>query len=320
MILLCWSLLAAAEPTADDHLRRGVELRKTGQDPAALEEFRLAYAPAHAPRAAAQMAFAEQALGRWVAAEAHLREALSATSDAWISAHKTELSEALATMGNHLGWVEILGGVPGAQLLLGDAVLATLPMSGPARVEVGTYPIEVRAAGYYPVIKPLTVTPGSLSRLEIALRPLAPPEAPPSAAPPPSSSPLGSAPPPLAASSLSSRSRSLGYSLLGLSVAGVVVGVAALIERNGAANRYNDDPSCPGTNAPSQPEGCQGRISIVHRWGWTAGIGFTGGGLAALGAGLLFWRTGSAAASAGDHSQGCSTGPGAIGLACAWLF
>src|SRR5688572_1092503 len=52
---------------------RGVEQRKAGDDRAALELFRRAFELNGSGQALAQMALAEQALGRWLDAHQHLR-------------------------------------------------------------------------------------------------------------------------------------------------------------------------------------------------------------------------------------------------------
>src|SRR5262245_7061850 len=59
-------------------IKSGVSLREQGKDEAALREFQRAHELSRAPRALAQIALAEQALGRWIDAEAHLEEALTA--------------------------------------------------------------------------------------------------------------------------------------------------------------------------------------------------------------------------------------------------
>lgn len=69
---------AQTATSVDDLIHHGVELRRHGDDSGALLEFRRAYEAGHSPRAAAQMGWAEQALGRWLEADAHLREAMLA--------------------------------------------------------------------------------------------------------------------------------------------------------------------------------------------------------------------------------------------------
>src|SRR5687767_13732162 len=79
-------------------IKRGVELRRQGEDQAALREFQRAHALAPTPRAAAQIGLAEQALERWTDAEAHLNEALRARNDPWIRKNRAVLEESLRTV------------------------------------------------------------------------------------------------------------------------------------------------------------------------------------------------------------------------------
>jgi hypothetical protein len=74
---------AAPGHDADDEdaiIHHALELRRSGDDRAALKELERAYEIAHSPRAAAQLGFAEQALGLWPEAEGHV-EALRADDD-----------------------------------------------------------------------------------------------------------------------------------------------------------------------------------------------------------------------------------------------
>src|SRR5437868_2010830 len=74
---------SARADAADEWVERGIELRRTRNDAEALEYFRRAYEIRPTPRTRVQMALAEQALGRWIEAEADLVEALRAQGDAW---------------------------------------------------------------------------------------------------------------------------------------------------------------------------------------------------------------------------------------------
>ena len=86
----------ASEPTEDELIRQGVERRRHQDDDAALELFRRAYALHKSPTAAAQMGLAEMALGRWPEADAHLMEALAASSNTWVKKNMGTLNKALA--------------------------------------------------------------------------------------------------------------------------------------------------------------------------------------------------------------------------------
>jgi len=65
----CRVLAASAATEADAALKRGIDLRRRGDDAQALAEFQRAYAWYRSARALAQIGFAEQGLGRWHDAE-----------------------------------------------------------------------------------------------------------------------------------------------------------------------------------------------------------------------------------------------------------
>jgi hypothetical protein len=76
--LVCAFLIGSRPALAQDAdvlIKPGVELRREGKDQVALEEFRPAFDVAPTPRALAQIALAEEALGRWIDAEAHIGKA-----------------------------------------------------------------------------------------------------------------------------------------------------------------------------------------------------------------------------------------------------
>lgn len=73
--------------SAETLIDEGVQLREQGRDAGALERFQRAYAESRSARALAQVALAEQALGRWVDANAHLTEALAMGGE-WIETHR----------------------------------------------------------------------------------------------------------------------------------------------------------------------------------------------------------------------------------------
>jgi tetratricopeptide (TPR) repeat protein len=228
-ILLALSGAARADSDdAEDLLRQGVELRKQGKDADALERFRKAHALTSAPRARAQMGLAEQALGRWLDAEAHLREALAAGDDPWIVKNRSALEEALALVEKRLGWVLVTADAPGAELWIDGDRRASLPLAAPLRVVAGTGVVEVRAEGYETIRRSVEVLPGGTSREAFVLtrtRAALPVVA---AAPPPAARP----------------SLVLPLSLLG--VGGALVGAGAIAHVVGLNNAavYNDDSQC----------------------------------------------------------------------------
>ncbi len=150
-------------------LRRGFELREKGSDEAALAEFQRAYDLKKGARARAQMALAEQALGRWIDAEAHLAEALQRTGDPWIVRNRTLLDQALGEIRQHIGSLELSGGTPGAEVRVNGRVAGKMPLGRPLRVEAGSVSLEVRSAGFLPVIRTINVPANGLAREPITL-------------------------------------------------------------------------------------------------------------------------------------------------------
>jgi serine/threonine-protein kinase len=92
---------AALDPTA--LVARGNQLRRAGNDHAALALMQKAYELARTPKHAIQVGLAEAALDRWADAERHLREGLKAKDDPWITRHRTTLEETLEHVNGKLG-------------------------------------------------------------------------------------------------------------------------------------------------------------------------------------------------------------------------
>jgi PEGA domain len=162
----------AQSPDTDTLMKDGLALRRQRRDAEALADFRKVYAIRATPRALAQIALAEQALGLWVDAEAHLRSALQATDDGWIEPHRQVLAAGLADIQSHLGKLEVDADVPGAELWVNGKRAASLPVPQALRVEAGSVVIEVRAAGYAPARRHTSVEAGESAHETIHLVPL----------------------------------------------------------------------------------------------------------------------------------------------------
>jgi serine/threonine-protein kinase len=173
----CWvgsgsRSVRAAEPGADEQgeaerLRLGVTLREQGKDLEALDVFRQVFERGKAPKARAQMGLAEQALGRWVDAEAHLEEALAATGDPWISGNRGTLEQALGVIRDRLGSLEVLCEVPAAaaaEVVVDGQTRGKLPLERPLRVVAGTVMVQVQGKGFAAVHRHVTVLAGQLGR------------------------------------------------------------------------------------------------------------------------------------------------------------
>jgi hypothetical protein len=242
---LFMTLIASAPSGGEDAealMKRGVELRRTGQDLEALELFERANHVSPSPRALAQIGMAEQALGRWPEAAAHIEQAVASPKDPWIAKNRAALDESLATIALHLGALEILGSPSGAEVVLDGRVVTRLPMAQPLRVAAGTVPVEVRAKGYLPLVRTVSVVPGQLTRESVTLQavPVALDASPPSPSLPPSQQDRGPASAAhLAAPSSRSAIRTTAWVTLGVGTASAVVGAVSLIVRETDATNYN---------------------------------------------------------------------------------
>ncbi len=158
--------------TAECHVERGLAARTQGDDAAATQHFEAALALERTPRILAQLALAEQALGRWIDAEAHLVEAMAA-DDPWIVDHRAVLDGALATIREHLGRLIVTANVEGATVRVNGRDAGALPMAEPVSVEIGTAVVDVTAPGHVAVQRQEEIAAGQLSRVRVTLVPRA---------------------------------------------------------------------------------------------------------------------------------------------------
>ncbi len=127
-------------------IQRGIQLRRQRDDAAALESFRQAYAANPTPRALAQIALAEQALGKWVDAERDLSQSM-ARDDVWIRNNMPLLQRALDSIEQHLASLSVTTNVVGAEMWIDGVRVTALPAPA-VRVVAGSAVIEIRAPAY----------------------------------------------------------------------------------------------------------------------------------------------------------------------------
>lgn len=137
----------------------GIRLRADRHDDDALALFRRAHEATRSPESLAQIALAEQALGRWVDAERDLASAAGSSADPWIARNRTHLDTALAEIRSHLGALTLRARTPRARVAVNNGDAVALPLAAPLRVEVGTVTVEVRAPGYVSARRVLEVRP-----------------------------------------------------------------------------------------------------------------------------------------------------------------
>jgi hypothetical protein len=193
VIAVLLSLASVAVPawageSADALIRKGLELRKRGDDLGALPLFEQAYRITPSPRAAAQRGFCEQALGRWTHVEAHLAEALKTPDDPWVKKNRSAIDESLRVAKTKVAVIEVVGDPTGSEVLVNGNVVGKLPLPSPIRIESGEIDVELRHAGYRPASKTLRVDGGQYQRIVVRAE-LEPPPAPPAPPPPAPASP-----------------------------------------------------------------------------------------------------------------------------------
>jgi hypothetical protein len=210
---------------------------------------------------------------------------------------------------------------------LNGTKIGVTPMKKPARVEAGTWTLEVKKTDYYPVSKTVTVSPNGTAHAEVEMKlfkvdptPVEPPPPVATAAPPPVQPPPAPivAPPPAPEAPPSTTQRTLGYVSLGVGAAFLVVGAVGVVERNSKARAYNDDASCPGTASAANPGACQDKLDSTHTWQTIGVVGFVGAGLL-VGTGITLIAT-SPSPRTTTTSLACGGGPGTVGMACRVAF
>lgn len=277
-------------------LRRGVALRQRGDDAGALDQFQRARALSDEPRVLAQVALAEQALGRWVDAARDLREAAAHEDDPWIRRNAAALAGARDEIMRHVGGLTVEG--PGAQgeLRVDDARVAALPMTAPVVVLAGERALEVRREGYSPWARSFTVRPGELNRVEVpALQSLV-------------VAPVVPVTPPRRGQG----QRVAGWSLVGASALGLGVGIYGLVARDNARSAFLQDPTCV-TATPAAA--CADRRSTADTMNAVMIAGFVGAGvLAAVGVTLVL----TAPSNRPAVTLACAPGLRAVGCVVAF--
>jgi hypothetical protein len=161
---------ARAQAAGEEDLnRRGIELRKGGNDAAARGVFQEMYDRFRSPRSAAQLGLAEQAVGRWEDAEAHVSEALRTPSDAWVAKHRAPLDQAIIAIRAHVARVEISGDPVGAEVLINGRSVGKLPLARSITVPIGQVDVECRAPGRKTAVRTLSLGAADYQRVFVRM-------------------------------------------------------------------------------------------------------------------------------------------------------
>jgi hypothetical protein len=270
----------AARPSragAEDEaaLAQGIQLRKELRDEEALDAFQRSYALRPTPKARAQIALAEQALGRWLPAERDLQEALGHADDAWIAANRDALDEAGREISRHLATVEIASNVAGASIRVDGEAVGVAPCS--VRVQAGTIFLDAEAPGHETARRRIEVGGGTVAREQIDLVALVPP-----APPVPRAEPARpERPPPTPGPAVADRPPWM-WIAFGGAAAALGVGVTAHVVREERAATWNDATSCPPGSKAAVCGGVRDAVdtlTVVAVAGYSAAAVLTGIGV-----------------------------------------
>ncbi|MDD9970901.1 MAG: PEGA domain-containing protein [Myxococcales bacterium] len=166
------SSIGAITPEQKRLVDEGLALRGQARDREALERFERAYEAGHDARILAQIAFAEQALGRWVASYRHLDQALSEAEHPWIARNRELLRTELDKIAGNLVRLEILVDTEDAQVYVDGVPVGKSPLADPIVVAPGAINVTVEKEGYLRGMRQvLAVRTRGLARTEIRLVP-----------------------------------------------------------------------------------------------------------------------------------------------------
>lgn len=176
---------ACAAPSVTSEIDRALDDRRAGRALPAYDRLAALWRRCPSPRVRAQLALAEQALGRLPDARAHLIEALSSTQDPWIDTRRAVLEDALREITDRLPRLAPQTDVPGAELFVDGRSVGSLPLASPVVVPSGSATIELRAPGYHTLRRAISVPNGVVFRemlhldaIVVALAPAPPPPRP----------------------------------------------------------------------------------------------------------------------------------------------
>jgi hypothetical protein len=293
---------AARAEDADALIKQGVDLRRAGKDQAALEQFRRAYDLGPTPRALAQMGLAEQGLGRWVDAEAHLGKALEAAQDPWIAKYHETLEASRAEIARHLGSLSVTGGPNGGELRIDGQPVGALPLRRTLRLPTGTYALELSAGGHVVASRTVSIASGLTTQED-----LSPPSTP--AAVTRSVSDSNQTPPPAGGR------RKWAWITAGTAVGlGAAGGVGLLIGEN-EVEKFNGS-NCRGMTIDPVCHGYYARGTLAR---WIGGGSLIAAGAVGVTAAILFLTAREGGAGA-DQRVACFPDLGRPGAACAFRF
>lgn len=162
---------ARLDAGTQDLVQRGIALRRSGKDEAALDLFLEAEKRSpNSVRVLLHVTTAAQATGKWLLAYEYLNKAGLYREQPYYQRYRSSIHTIEEAIALHIGRLRVLGSPRGAEVLVNGEPLGTLPLSEPKVLEAGSYVLEVRKPGYFPLRRPISVSAGlGLSQESIEL-------------------------------------------------------------------------------------------------------------------------------------------------------
>jgi hypothetical protein len=161
----------AADPTADELITHGLELRRQAKPEQALEMFQRAHAISPSQRTLGQMGLVETSLERWMDAETHLAAAAATPGDPWVRKNRSFLDQALGVCRSHIGEL-VVTGPDGTDVAVDGKHVGTLPALQPVRLVEGNTVVTANNVGFKDFSKTVAITGGAKTSLAIVLDPV----------------------------------------------------------------------------------------------------------------------------------------------------
>lgn len=322
----------AADPT-EALIRKGVDKRRKNDNQGALPLFREAYETSRKPRAAAQLGLCEQALEMWLDAEAHISEALLSQTDAWVSGQRGTLESALEQARKHLARVEVADAPAGASVTI-NGVFRGKVEDAPFFVEPGAMEVAITSGQESSRTKIAAVAAAETRVVKFEHEPT---KMGPAAE---VASNIASASPDTTVNGVSATAivpesgnglRVARWVSLGTGSVALAFGTYALVQRNGAANDFNNYKTDTGDKACFLSDGkvvgptggqaageCNDLDDRVSSKATAATIGFVAGA-ALITAGITLWLLEPRAERTGQAFV-CAPNFGSAGLSCGSTF
>jgi hypothetical protein len=305
------SAAADESPAVEALIQRGIQLRRTGDDEAALAVFLQAESEAPTSvRVLLHVVTAAQAAGKWLMADEYMRRVNRDKEDAYYRRHRVSIEQVESAITQRVGQFQALGTPEGAEIRLNGEPIGKLPMAEPRSLETGTYVMEVASAGHYNLRRPISVTGGVLTRESVELRVR------------PADAPLD-----FTASGAAGAARrdappkewwqssAVTWTLAGVGVLGLATAGGAAVVREREADKWNNESECISNDAGVTREQACGNvhdnIELAEKVMIIGGIT----GVAFGGAALAHWIATSGDSSSSSQ-QGSAPPPRRASVAC----